>query len=179
MTANCSPSWTLLKINTYIFLLNFSSLYPKANLYLSQCSSFSKSKKQKTKYVGSAGSTVCWSQVSNTQEYGKSSQILETNPSRFKLCGSFYSSGQNGYPIHLVKETAVVRFELFWAKTKHYFFLDSAFYIVFIVLWPSCTLNSPFKEFSDGHSRRSTVSLKTFYTSFVQLVGKLRRCGIF
>ena len=43
----------------------------------------------------------------------KSSQILETNPSRFKLCGSFYSSGQNGYPIHLVKETAVVRFELF------------------------------------------------------------------
>ena len=52
----------------------------------------------------------------------KSSQILETNPSRFKLCGSFYSSGQNWYAIHLVKETAVVRFELFWAKTKHYFF---------------------------------------------------------
>ena len=52
----------------------------------------------------------------------KSSQILETNPSRFKLCGSFYSSGQNWYAIHLVKETAVVRFNLFWAKTKHYFF---------------------------------------------------------
>ena len=117
MTANCSPSWTSLKINTYIFLLNFSSLYPKANLYLSQCSSFSKTKKQKITKNKICGFRrfhgLLIHNLVTPKNMEKSSQSLETNPSRFKLCGSFYSNGQNRYPIHLVKETAVVRFELF------------------------------------------------------------------
>ena len=126
MTANCSPSWTSLKTNTYVFLLNFSSLYPKANLYLSQCSSFSKTKKTKNNkkqniWVPQVPRSAD-PQFSNTQEYGKILTDFGNQPSRFKLCGSFYSSGQNWYAIHLVKETAVVRFELFWARTKHYFF---------------------------------------------------------
>ena len=113
----------------HISLLNFSSLYPKANLYLSQCSSFSKTKKPKTTKNKICGFRrfhgLLIHNLVTPKNMEKSSQILETNPSRFKLCGNFYLSGQNWYPIHLVKETAVVRFE---------FFLDSAFYIVFIVL---------------------------------------------
>ena len=152
MTANCSPSWTSWTINTYIFLLNFSSLYPKANLYLSQCSSFSKTKKPKTTKNKICGFRrfhgLLIHNLVTPKNMEKSSQILETNPSRFKLCGSFYSSGQNWYAIHLVKETAVVRFELFWAKTKHYFFWIvhftsfSLFYNL-AALWIACLKNFP------------------------------------
>ena len=84
MTANCSPSWTSLKINTYIFLLNFSSLYPKANLYLSQCSSFSKKKTTTT----TTKNKICGFRrfhgllihnLVTPKNMEKSSQILETN----------------------------------------------------------------------------------------------------
>ena len=151
MTANCSPSWTSWTINTYIFLLNFS-LYPKANLYLSQCSSFRKTKQQKTTKNKICGFRrfhgLLIHNLVTPKNMEKSSQSLETNPSRFKLCGSFYSSGQNWYPIHLVKETAVVRFELLWAKTKHYFFWlvhftsFSLFYDL-AALWIACLKNFP------------------------------------
>ena len=74
----------------HISLLNFSSLYPKANLYLSQCPSFTKkNKKQKTKNMGSVGSTVCWSQVSNTQEYGKILTDFGNQPIKIQIVRKF------------------------------------------------------------------------------------------
>ena len=76
----------------HISLLNFSSLYPKANLYLSQCPSFTKKNKKKQKKQkngGSVGSTVCWSQVSNTQEYGKILTDFGNQPIKIQIVRKF------------------------------------------------------------------------------------------
>ena len=62
-----------------------------------------------------------------------SSQNFGDQPLKIQIVRKFYLSDQNWYPIHLLKETAVNRFELLRTKTKHYIFLDGAFYTVFIV----------------------------------------------
>ena len=62
-----------------------------------------------------------------------SSQKFEDQPLKIQIVRNFYLSDQNWYPIHFLKETAIVRFELLRTKTKHFIFLDGAFYIVFIV----------------------------------------------
>ena len=62
-----------------------------------------------------------------------SSQKFGDQPLKIQIVRKFYLSDQNWYPIHFLKETAVVRFELLRTKTKHFIFLDGAFYIVFIV----------------------------------------------
>ena len=46
-------------------------------------------KKQKTKNMGSVGSTVCWSQVSNTQEYGKILTDFGNQPIKIQIVRKF------------------------------------------------------------------------------------------
>ena len=53
-----------------------------------------------------------------------SSQKFGDQPLKIQIVRKFYLSDQNWYPIHFLKETAVVRFELLRTKTKHFIFLD-------------------------------------------------------
>ena len=127
MTADCSPSWTSWTIKTY-FSFKLFSFVPESKLYTYLIALLLQKKVFFRRFHG-----LLIHSLVTPKKMEISSQKFGDQPLKIQIVRKFYLSEENWYPIHLLKETAVVRFELLRAKTKHFIFLDGAFYIVFIV----------------------------------------------
>ena len=106
-----------------------------------------------------------------------SSKFLKTNQD--SNCTEVFLSGQIWNPIPSLKETAVVRFELLQAKKETLFFFWIAHFTSFSLFYNLVAL----EELELARNVREGLSFPYKYfphvTSFVQLVGKLRRCDTF
>ena len=128
-----------------MFLLNYSSLYPKANFILISMPFFYKNKYMWVLEVPQVPRSAD-PQFRNAEENERSPQNFGDQPLKIQIVQEFYLSGQTQYLVNSLKEKSSVS-NCCELRRNIIFFLDSTFYILFIVLQFGCTPNNPFKNF--------------------------------
>ena len=162
MTADCLPKWTSWLIKTY-FSSKLFLFMPESKLHTQHIPLLLKRRFRRFRRFR----FLLIHSFVTPKNMEKSSQNFGDQPLKIQI-------------VQVLFERSDLIPDSFAWKVKH-FFLWIAHFTSFSFVYSSVARITRLKKFSKGHSWGSIVSLKMFphVTSFVQLVGELRRCCIF
>ena len=134
MTADCSPSWTSWTIKAY-FSFKLFFLLPERKFYTYLIAFLLQKKYTKKSHGFRSFRGLLIRSLVTTRNKEISLQNFGDQLLKNKIVQKFYLSGKIWYPILSLRETAVVRFELWQAKAKQFFFFWIAHFTSFSLFY--------------------------------------------